>query len=114
MTSSIEIEDKDVTKEFEILAKPTKDNGSSVEFDLSSLESIIHRLFKLLQEVRRLLVDVLQECDGKYSTFEESISKSSCPKVNCATITFTDEDLLLGSISYNRPLFISGSNHSRK
>ncbi|KAL3529081.1 hypothetical protein ACH5RR_008403 [Cinchona calisaya] len=38
MTSSIEIEDKDVTKEVEVLAKPTKDNGSSVELDLFSLE----------------------------------------------------------------------------
>ncbi|KAL3503791.1 hypothetical protein ACH5RR_033632 [Cinchona calisaya] len=64
MTSSIEIEDKDVTKEVEILAKPTKDNGSFVELDLSSLESIIHSLFELPQELRRLLVDVLQECDG--------------------------------------------------
>ncbi|KAL3499773.1 hypothetical protein ACH5RR_038866 [Cinchona calisaya] len=50
MTSSIEIEDKDVTKELEILAKPTKDNGgSSVKLDLSSLESIIHSLFELSQ-----------------------------------------------------------------
>ncbi|KAL3516285.1 hypothetical protein ACH5RR_023187 [Cinchona calisaya] len=64
MTSSIEIEGKDVTKEVEVLAKPTKDNASSVELDLSSLESIIHSLFELSQEVRRLLIDVLQECDG--------------------------------------------------
>ncbi|KAL3515846.1 hypothetical protein ACH5RR_022748 [Cinchona calisaya] len=34
MTSSIEIEDKDVTKEVEILVKLTKDNGSSIELDL--------------------------------------------------------------------------------
>ncbi|KAL3513090.1 hypothetical protein ACH5RR_025807 [Cinchona calisaya] len=65
MTSSIEIEDKDVNEEVEILAKPTKDNGFSVELDLSSLESIIHSLFELLQEARRLLVNILQECDGK-------------------------------------------------
>ncbi|KAL3527650.1 hypothetical protein ACH5RR_012306 [Cinchona calisaya] len=64
MTSSIEIEDKDVTKEVEVLAKLTKDNGSSVELDLFSLESIIHSLFELPQEARRLLVYVLQECDG--------------------------------------------------
>ncbi|KAL3520285.1 hypothetical protein ACH5RR_018434 [Cinchona calisaya] len=64
MTSSIEIEDKDVTKEVEVLAKPTKDNGSSVELDLFSLESIIHSLFELPQEARRFLVGVLQECDG--------------------------------------------------
>ncbi|KAL3534924.1 hypothetical protein ACH5RR_003385 [Cinchona calisaya] len=63
MTSSIEIEDKDATEEVEIPAKPTNDNGSSVELDLSSLESIIHSLFKLLQKARRLLIDVLQECD---------------------------------------------------
>ncbi|KAL3524740.1 hypothetical protein ACH5RR_013112 [Cinchona calisaya] len=44
MTSSIEIENKDVTNEVEILAKSTKDSGSSVELDLSSLESIIHIL----------------------------------------------------------------------
>ncbi|KAL3516223.1 hypothetical protein ACH5RR_023125 [Cinchona calisaya] len=65
MTSSIEIEDKDATKEVEVLAKPTKDNGSSVELDLFSLESIIHSLFELPQEARRLLVYVLQECDEK-------------------------------------------------
>ncbi|KAL3510890.1 hypothetical protein ACH5RR_030291 [Cinchona calisaya] len=70
MISSIEIEDKDVTEEVEILAKLTKDNGPYVELDLSSLESIIHSLFKLLQETRHLLVDILQECDGKDSTFE--------------------------------------------
>ncbi|KAL3519884.1 hypothetical protein ACH5RR_018033 [Cinchona calisaya] len=69
MTSLIEIEDKDVTKEVEILAKPTKDNGSSVELDLSSLESIIHSLFELPQEARRLLVDVLQECDDRRGVF---------------------------------------------
>ncbi|KAL3502247.1 hypothetical protein ACH5RR_036696 [Cinchona calisaya] len=65
MASSIEIEDKDATEEVEILAKPTKDNGFFVELDLSLLESIIHSLFKLPQETRRLLVDVLQECDVK-------------------------------------------------
>ncbi|KAL3502974.1 hypothetical protein ACH5RR_037423 [Cinchona calisaya] len=80
MTSSIEIEDKVVTKEVEILAKSTKDSGYSMELDLSSLESIIHSLFELLQEARHLLVDVLQECEGKDSTFEEPIPMSSCPK----------------------------------
>ncbi|KAL3516679.1 hypothetical protein ACH5RR_023581 [Cinchona calisaya] len=69
MTSSIEIEDNDATEDVEILAKPTKDNGSFVELDLSSLESIIHSLFELSQEARHLLVDVLQECDGRDSTF---------------------------------------------
>ncbi|KAL3529401.1 hypothetical protein ACH5RR_008723 [Cinchona calisaya] len=80
MTSSIEIEDKDVTEEVEILAKPAKDNGSSVELDLSSLESIIHNLLEIPQEARHLLVDIIQECDGKDSNFEEPIPKSSFPK----------------------------------
>ncbi|KAL3524938.1 hypothetical protein ACH5RR_013310 [Cinchona calisaya] len=80
MMSSIEIEDKDVIEEVELLAKPTKDNGSSMELDLSSLKSIIRSLFELPQEARRLLVDVLQECDDKDSTFEEPIPKNSCPK----------------------------------
>ncbi|KAL3519880.1 hypothetical protein ACH5RR_018029 [Cinchona calisaya] len=79
MTSSIEIEDKDVTKEVEILAKPTKDNGSSVELDLSSLKSIIHRLFELPQEARRLLVDVLQNCDELYvSIFSKNVLIRPC------------------------------------
>ncbi|KAL3524920.1 hypothetical protein ACH5RR_013292 [Cinchona calisaya] len=76
MTSSIEIEDKDVTEEVEILAKPTKDDGSSVELDPSSLESIIHSLFELPQEARHLFVDVLQEWDDKDSISEEPIPKN--------------------------------------
>ncbi|KAL3510368.1 hypothetical protein ACH5RR_029769 [Cinchona calisaya] len=102
MTSSIEIEDKDVTEEVKIPTKPTKDNGFSVESDLSSPESIIHSLFELLQEARHLLVDVLQECDGKDSTFEEPIAKNSYPKA-CGVVYLLD--FLSQSGNFNLSLF---------
>ncbi|PIM98934.1 hypothetical protein CDL12_28577 [Handroanthus impetiginosus] len=41
---------------------------------------------------------------------EESQNAALC----CTTITFTDEDLLLGSKPYNRPLFISGFMQEQK
>ncbi|KAL3516475.1 hypothetical protein ACH5RR_023377 [Cinchona calisaya] len=111
MMSSIEIEGKDVTKEVEGLAKPTKDNGSSVELDLSSLESIIHSLFKLLQKAMRLLVDVLQECDGNDSTFEEPIPKSSCPK-SCAHLTSKSDVAIHSSHEHKSTKRSSSQNHS--
>ncbi|KAL3537565.1 hypothetical protein ACH5RR_000931 [Cinchona calisaya] len=76
MTSLTEIKDNDVIEEANVLAKLTKNRAFSMELELSFLESIIHDLFKLPQEARCLLVDVLQECYGKDSAFEKSISKN--------------------------------------
>ncbi|KAL3528063.1 hypothetical protein ACH5RR_012719 [Cinchona calisaya] len=88
MIFSIEVEDKDVTEQVDVHAKLTKNSDLFMEWELPTLESIIHDLFELPQEARHLLVDILQECDGKDSISEEP---SSNPKVHCATITFTDE-----------------------
>ncbi|KAL3509748.1 hypothetical protein ACH5RR_029149 [Cinchona calisaya] len=77
MTTSMEIEDKDATGEVEVLAKPTKENSSFVELNLSLLQSIIHNLFELTQLASQLLVDVLQECDGRSWPDVHSLDSSS-------------------------------------
>ena len=66
--------------------------------------------------MRSTLVQVLEE-PSKYvavtSKLDNSVSSNSCASC-CAAITFTDEDLQLGSKLHNRPLFVSGFIREQK
>jgi len=69
------------------------------------------QIFCLLDEMRQHIVAALQHPE-LYADKIKGVGASTEGPVQCASyntaVTFTDDDLLLGSKPYNRPLFVTG------
>ncbi|KAK2982876.1 hypothetical protein RJ640_019465, partial [Escallonia rubra] len=81
------------------------------------LQFTLQEMFDLPQSAHEVLRRVLEE-PKKYSSVIREIddlktTTATCASC-CASITFTDEDLQLGSKPHNRPLFVSGYIRERK
>ena len=93
-------------------SRKTKEEDGIVA-SLQHLPSLFsnHEMLQLPNEMRNALIQVLKnptlyatKINGAKKLEDESHNWAKC----CATITFTDEDLQLGSKPHNRPLFVIG------
>ena len=64
----------------------------------------VYEALQLSREAREALIKALVNEDVRDAYLAESAGVAECAE----TITFTDEDLLLGDRQHNRPLFVSG------
>jgi len=70
----------------------------------------INDLLSLPQETKDALVEILKGDSRPTASTSQADTCASC----CIAISFTDEDLLLGSKLHNRPLFVSGYIREQK
>jgi hypothetical protein len=66
----------------------------------------VYEALQLSREAREALIKALVNEDVRDAYLAESAGVAECAE----TITFTDEDLLLGDRQHNRPLFVSGDS----
>jgi len=117
MTSCYELENEEDEKEAK-LEKPPKNDGEA----LTSLEALPicddwRQIFNLPKEIRQQIVAALQHL----KLYVDKVKSAGQPTkdvahyVACNTaITFTDDDLLLGSKPHNCPLFVTGYIREQK
>jgi len=117
MTSCYELENEEDEKEAK-LEKPPKNDGEA----LTSLEALPvcddwRQIFSLPKEIRQQIVASLQHPKLYVDKVKspDQLVKDVAHYAACNTaITFTDDDLLLGSKPHNRPLFVTGYIREQK
>ncbi|CAL8134869.1 unnamed protein product [Prunus armeniaca] len=111
MTTCYQVDDEDA---LEGKSKTHEEQKVSVQTEDSPSYFNIEEAMQLLEAIHVALVNALTDLNihpNKIRVIErlEPVSQDhAICYVTCTSITFTDEDLLLGSKPHNRPLFVLG------
>jgi hypothetical protein len=114
--------DKAQNKEVESLSKnPEKARSTGEEYNvlahlrkIPALLSIFDALM-MSQDLREVLIQALQNPERYKSYFiEQNMQEALFTAKRAACINFTDDDLLIGTVDHNRPLYITGNCGGQK
>jgi hypothetical protein len=109
-------------KEVENLSKnPEKTRSTGEEYNvLAHLRKIsaslsIFDALMMSQDLREVLIQALQNPEKYKSYFiEQNMQEALFTAKRAACINFTDEDLLIGTVDHNRPLYNTGNRSGQK
>jgi hypothetical protein len=109
-------------KEVESLGKsPEKTRSTGEEYNvLAHLRKIpallsIFDVLMMSQDLREVLIQALQSPEKYKSYFiEQNMQETLVAAKQAACINFTDDDLLMGTVDHNRPLYITGNCGGQK
>ncbi|XP_020081023.1 uncharacterized protein LOC109704671 [Ananas comosus] len=102
---------------------PTSSNQgklSKIEYNiLSHLRKVpallsVYDALMMSRELRDVLIYALQNPEPFYAYFAEMNMKEALYSRHIANVTFTDEDMLLGTAHHNRPLYVTGTSDGEK
>ncbi|KAI5342408.1 hypothetical protein L3X38_010283 [Prunus dulcis] len=117
MTTCYQVDDEDVSKG---RSETHEEQKALTQVEDSPSHFNIEEVVELPEAIRIALVKTLMDLNIHPNQIREakklepeSQDRAICC-ATCASITFTDEDLLLGSKPHNRPLFVSGYVREQK
>lgn len=64
------------------------------------------------KDLRETLIKALQNPEQYEAFFAEQSMKEALYTQNTATVTFCDNDLLLGTVDHNRPLYVTAESNN--
>ncbi|KAI5317505.1 hypothetical protein L3X38_037212 [Prunus dulcis] len=117
MTTCYQVDDEDVS---EGRSETHEEQKALTQIEDSPSHLNVEEMVELPEAIRIALVKTLMDLNIHPNQIREakkleheSQDRAICC-ATCASITFTDEDLLLGSKPHNRPLFVSGYVREQK
>ncbi|CAL9014030.1 unnamed protein product [Prunus brigantina] len=117
MTTCYQVDDEDAS---EGRYETHEEQKASTQAENPPAHLNIEEAVELPEAIRVALVKALMDLDiqpnkiRKIGELEPESQDHAICCATCASITFTDEDLLLGSKPHNRPLFVSGYVREQK
>ena len=117
MTSCYELENEGDEEEAKLKKSPKNDGEALPSLEALPICDDWRQIFSLPKEIRQQIVAALQHP----KLYVDKVKSAGQPMKDVAhyaacntAITFTDDDLLLGSKPHNRPLFVTGYIREQK